>query len=260
MMSSNRSFVCFNCFQFNDIYSVNIHGCNCSLDESQRYNIRNTLTSITQQQKYSIGENEKRYLNLFQPRISEDNEYLYFPSVAILCLHFEFMVTDPFILCKLAKAVQKYIAVALGDLHNTASTELRHHDSSSTRMAVYEALSSFYLDVPPEFSSAVQSAYSLLKEEIRILCGDELFHNELLKLLNLQYSVASGLVPAYSRFMNIRCKSNSVPFTMFMYIINLPTFFHIDDIFVNLVNDVALVVLRSRTKTKSKEASMGYRG
>ena len=194
-MSNNRSFICFTCFRSD---------CSCHLEECQKNNIRNTLTTINQQQKYNSSKNEKIYLNLFQPQIPEGTDY--FPSVAILCSHFEFMITDPFIICKLAKAVQKYIAVALGDLRNTVSTELQHHDSSATRMAVYEALSSFYLDVPPEFSSEMQSAYTLLKEDMRIICGDELFYIELLKLLNSQYSVATGLVPAYSRFMNIRCK------------------------------------------------------
>ena len=199
-MSNNRSFICFTCFRSD---------CSCPLEECQKNNISNTLTT---QQKYNSSKNEKIYLNLFQPQISEGTDY--FPSVAILCLHFEFMITDPFIICKLAKAVQKYIAVALGDLRDTVSTELQHHDSSSTRMAVYEALSSFYLDVPPEFSSEMQSAYTLLKEDMRIICGDELFYNELLKLLNSQYSVATGLVPAYSRFMNIRCKGNLLHVTV----------------------------------------------
>lgn len=158
----------------------------------------------TQQQKYCSSKNEKIYLNLFQPQNTENDydfpiDYLCLPSVAILCLHFEFIITEPFKMIKFANSVKKYIAVALDD-----------------KLDVTEALSSFYFEVPEEFITKVQSAYTLLKEEIRTICGSELFDNEWYKLLNLRYSFATGLVPAYSTYMQIRCK-NFPAFCMLVY-------------------------------------------
>ena len=201
---------------------------------------------MNQQQKYCSSEDEKLYLNLFQPRnLGNDDDFLIdflcLPSVAILCLHFEFILTDPHKMCKFPKCVQNYISVAL-----------------DAKLDIHEALSSFYFEVPEEFTSKEQSAYMLLKEEIRKLCGDEVFYNEWHKLVNLRYSFATGLAPAYSQFMQIRCKSffyyaNLTAFIVYLYGFELV---YKNDVHNSITISPYIQSNRPRSKAKFKETRL----